>query len=63
VVDNQVSDLEELNRRLTQARRMIAEPVDPLTKERLRGLVADIETQIAAVESREADTPSNSIKR
>ena len=42
---------------------LIAEPVDPLTKERLRGLVADIETQIAAVESREADTPSNSIKR
>lgn len=52
-----MSDLEELYRRLTQARRMLAEPVDPLTKERLRGLADDIETQIAAAEVRSTDAP------
>lgn len=57
MVEIRVSDLEELYRRLTQARRMLAEPVDPLTKERLRGLADDIETQIAAAEVRSTDAP------
>lgn len=52
-----MSDLEELYRRLTQARRMAAEPVDQLTAKRLRALAADIETQIAAAEARKSDAP------
>jgi TATA-binding protein-associated factor Taf7 len=36
----------ELERRLAQARRMAAEPTDPLTKERLAQLVRDLEEQL-----------------
>ena len=48
---------EELYRRLAQARRMIAQPIDLLTKERLGALVTDIETHIAAIEARDSDAP------
>ena len=39
-------DRKELERRLEQARRMAAQPVDPLTKERLQKLVRDLEEQL-----------------
>lgn len=39
-------DRAELERRLEQARRMAALPVDPLTKERLEKLVRDLEEQL-----------------
>jgi hypothetical protein len=44
------SDRKELERRLAQARRMAAEPTDPLTKERLEKLVRDLEEQLRATE-------------
>jgi hypothetical protein len=40
------SDRKELERRLAQARRMAAQPVDPLTKERLQKLVSDLEERL-----------------
>jgi hypothetical protein len=40
------SDRKELERRLAQARRMAAEPNDPLTKERLKKLVQELEEQL-----------------
>lgn len=39
-------DRKELERRLEQSRRLAAEPSDPLTTERLRALIADIEEQL-----------------
>ena len=36
----------KLERRLAKARRMAAEPTDPLTKERLAQLVRDLEYQL-----------------
>jgi len=39
-------DRQELERRLAQARRMSAQPNDPLTKERLQDLVRDLEEQL-----------------
>jgi hypothetical protein len=50
-------DKEQLNRRLAQARRMIAEPIAPLTRERLSALAADIEKQLAAAEIGSRDAP------
>lgn len=47
----------DLYRRLAQARRMIAQPLDQLTKERLGALVTDIETHLAAIEARKTDAP------
>jgi hypothetical protein len=52
-----LNDKEELYRRLAQARRMVDEPVDPLTKERLKTLIRDIERDLAAAEARDADAP------
>jgi hypothetical protein len=40
------SNRAELERRLAQARRMVAQPVDPLAKERLQKLVSDLEEQL-----------------
>jgi hypothetical protein len=40
------SDRKELERRLAQARRMVARPVDSLAKERLQELVRDLEEQL-----------------
>jgi hypothetical protein len=40
------SDRKELERRLEQAKRMAAGPSDPLTKERLKNLVEDLEEQL-----------------
>jgi hypothetical protein len=42
----QKSDRKELERRLDQALRMAAEPVDPTTKARLKELVQDLEEQL-----------------
>jgi hypothetical protein len=39
-------DRTELQWRLEQARRLAAEPSDPLTKERLTQLVGDLEEQL-----------------
>jgi hypothetical protein len=36
----------ELDRRLTQARRLAQEPHDPLTRERLAQLIEDLELQL-----------------
>jgi hypothetical protein len=44
------SDRQELERRLAQARRMAAEPSDPLTKERRQDLVRDLEGQLRTPE-------------
>jgi hypothetical protein len=40
------SDRKELERRLEQARRMLRQHDDPLTKERLGKLVRDLEEQL-----------------
>jgi hypothetical protein len=40
------NDRNELERRLEQAKRMAALPVDPLTKERLQRLVLELEEQL-----------------
>ncbi|MDB5688080.1 MAG: hypothetical protein JWR77_2669 [Rhizorhabdus sp.] len=48
---------EELYRRLAQTRRILAEALDPLTKERLKTLALDIEGQLAAAEARDTDAP------
>jgi hypothetical protein len=40
------SDRDELERRLAQAKRMAAEPSDPLTQERLAKLIRDLEEQL-----------------
>jgi hypothetical protein len=42
----QKSDRRELERRLDQARRMAAEPIDPTTKARLKKLLQDLEEQL-----------------
>lgn len=42
----QESDRKELERRLEQARRMAAAVFEPVTKERLERLVADLEEQL-----------------
>lgn len=39
-------DRKELQRRLEQSRRLADQPSDPLTRERLTALVADIEEQL-----------------
>jgi hypothetical protein len=39
-------DREELNRKLTQARRLALEPTDPLTRERLAQFIEDLEFQL-----------------
>jgi hypothetical protein len=38
---------QELERRVAQSRRLAAEPFDPITQERLRQLVLDLEEQLA----------------
>ena len=43
---DQKSDREELKRRLEQCRRLAADALDPLTKERLQKLILDLEEQI-----------------
>lgn len=50
---------EELYRRLEQSRRLVAEALDPLTKDRIRSLIAVLEQQIAAVETRDTHSPPN----
>jgi hypothetical protein len=40
------SDRKELDRRLEQARRMLREHDDPLTRERLGKLIRDLEEQL-----------------
>ena len=40
------TDRLELQRRLDQSRRLVAEPSDPLTKERVGQLVRDLEEQL-----------------
>jgi hypothetical protein len=40
------SDRRELERRLEQAKRMVAMPADPVTNERLRTLVQELEEQL-----------------
>ena len=50
-------DREELYRRLAQARRMHAQPLDELTKNRLKELVTELEKQLAVAESGSADAP------
>lgn len=40
------NDRAELERRLDRARRMAAEPFDPVTKERLKQLIRDLEEQL-----------------
>ena len=39
-------DHAELNRQLTQARRLALEPTDPLTRERLAQLIEELEFQL-----------------
>jgi DNA-binding ferritin-like protein len=42
----ETTDREELKRKLDQARRLAAEPSDPLTTERLSKLIAELEEQL-----------------
>jgi hypothetical protein len=46
VVVDEKRDRKELERRLEQAKRMAAMPADPLTNERLRKLVQELEEQL-----------------
>jgi hypothetical protein len=48
---------EELYRRLAQARRLIVEPLDPLTVERLEALVLELEKQLDLAELNDTDAP------
>lgn len=48
---------EDLYRRLAQLRRVLSEPLDPLTQERLRAHALDLERQLAALEVRDTDAP------
>jgi hypothetical protein len=43
---SQQDDRKELGRRLEQARRMVGQCVDPVTKERLVALVRELEDQL-----------------
>lgn len=49
---------EELYRRLAQARSMVAQPIDRVTKERLQGLIHDLEKDMATIEARHTDAPN-----
>jgi hypothetical protein len=40
------SNRDELNRKLAQARRLALEPSDPLTRERLAGLIEELEYRL-----------------
>jgi hypothetical protein len=53
-------DKEEFYRRLAQARRLIAEPLDPLTIQRLEALATELENQLAFVELNDTDAPGTS---
>jgi hypothetical protein len=44
-------DKEELYRRLAQARRLINEPLDPLTLKRIEALALELEKQLAFVDT------------
>lgn len=48
---------EELYRRLEQARRLVTPSFDPTTRERIGRLISDLESDIAAIEARDADAP------
>jgi hypothetical protein len=48
---------EELYRRLAQTQRLLAEPLDPLTKERLQGLAFEIQKQLTVAEIEDTDAP------
>jgi len=54
---NGESGKEELYRRLEQARRLVTPTLDPTSRERIGRLVSDLESDIAAIEARDADTP------
>ena len=47
--------IEELYRRLAQARRMLVPTLDPITKERIATLVSELENHIAQVETKDLD--------
>lgn len=47
----------ELYQRLQQARRLASAVTDSLTLERIRSLVADLESQLAEIEKRDVDAP------
>lgn len=53
-------DKEELYRRLAQARRLLAQPLDPLTIRRLEALTSELEKQLAIVELNDTDAPGTS---
>lgn len=48
---------EELVRQLAQTRRLLADHFDPITRERLRALVAELEAKIAAAVPGDSDVP------
>lgn len=50
------SGKEELYRRLEQARRLVTPTLDPTTRERIGRLISDLESDLAAIEARDADT-------
>jgi hypothetical protein len=52
-----VNGKKELYRRLDQTQRVLSQPLDALTKERLTTLAVSFEEQIAAAEARDADAP------
>ena len=56
-----MDDVEELYRRLAQARRMHAQPVDGLTKTRLKDLIVELEQQLAVAEVRNTDAPPDDV--
>jgi hypothetical protein len=49
--------IEELYRRLAQARRMLIPTIDPITKERIATLVSDLENHIAQVKTKDLHSP------
>jgi hypothetical protein len=52
------SNKEELYRRLSQSRRLARGANDHLTQSRLLALTLELESQLAAVERRDADAPA-----
>ena len=51
------SGKDELYRRLEQARRLASVVTDGVTVDRISRLVADLESQLAEIEARDADAP------
>jgi hypothetical protein len=54
-------DKEALYRRLAHTRRIISEPIDTLTRERLAMFAEELEQQLKAIEASDASAPPSQV--